>query len=148
MADGLVGLGISQIWAPAFALVVLVVALARARVLLRAGLIVAFALSYFLLVGLADGSGSRLPDGPVVLALTLAAIPLASAAVAVLLIRHVESYGLLRRAWVFLLEALVRAARGDDPTVPQPVLCGVCGGDADRDDHRRGTASDTSQQND
>ncbi|GAA5036260.1 hypothetical protein [Actinopolymorpha pittospori] len=112
VGDGLIGLGISQTWATLAAMVVLLAALLRARVLLRAGLIVAFAFSYFLLIGLADGSGSRLPDGPVALPLTLGVLPLAGLVVLVALVRHLEAYGILRRAALRFLESLIGAVRG------------------------------------
>lgn len=108
---------------PLLALVVLAVGLFRARALLRSGLLVARALSYFLLMGFADGSGSRLQDGRLALAITLGVIPLGASAVAVLLIRHVEAYGFLRRASARLFEALAAAARGNgtgDNEVRQP----------------------------
>ena len=111
-------MGISQVWAPMFALLVLVIALARAGLLLRAGLIIGFAFSYFLLIGLADGSGSRLPDGRVALLVTLALIPLAAATLAVFLVRHIEAHGIVRRAYVRALDALLRSARGTTPDEP------------------------------
>ena len=105
--------GISLKWGPVVALAVLAYALFKARVLLRGGLLVGLALSYFLLMGFADGSGSRLPDDEILLGITLALIPLPVAAVAILLIRHVESHGFLRRKFVRILEALTEAVRGE-----------------------------------
>jgi hypothetical protein len=71
-----------------------------------------FAFSYLLLIGLADGSGSRLPDGPVALPLTLGVLPLAGLVVLVALIRHFEAYGIARRAALRFLESLIGAVRG------------------------------------
>lgn len=115
IGDGLLGWGISAMWAILFGLAVAVMALGRAQVLLRGGLLLTLPFSYFLLIAEADGSGSRLPHGPVALPVTLGLIPLAVAAVLVLVIRHVESYGLLRKLVVRGLETLTRMARGPLP---------------------------------
>jgi hypothetical protein len=116
--------GISLKWGPVVALGILAYALFKAKVLLRGGLLVGLALSYFLLMGFADGSGSRLPDDEILLGLTLGLIPLPVAAVAVLLIRHVESHGFLRTRVIRMLEALTEAARGErnEPHVPERTL--------------------------
>jgi hypothetical protein len=105
--------GISLRWGPVVALAVLAYALFRARVLLRGGLLVGLALSYFLIMGLAYSSGSRLPDDEVLRAVTMGLIPLTGAAVAILVIRQVELHGFLRTTFIRVLEAMAAAVRGE-----------------------------------
>jgi hypothetical protein len=111
-----VGMG-SELWPYAVGLAVSLVVLFRRGLALRGGLAVLLGFAWLATVPLADGSGSRLPVGPVGLSISLGMLPLLAVPVLVMLTRNFEVGGFLRRRLVALTESLARAARGDDQDV-------------------------------
>jgi hypothetical protein len=109
--------GMSQIWAPILSAALMVAALVRASVLMRSGLLVAFAFGYLLLAGLADGSGSRLPDPGPLLLICLGTLPVAVFVAGVLAINRVDANASLRIEFAHRLETFARtvADRGPNP---------------------------------
>ncbi len=115
----LIGMG-SELWPYLVGLAVALGVLFRRGLALRGGLAVLLGFAWLATVPLADGSGSRLPAGPVGLSISLGVLPLLAVPVLVMMIRNVEVGGFLRRGLVALTESLARAARGDDQDAAGP----------------------------
>lgn len=82
---------LSLVAAPVGAGIVLLVTLFRERVLLRVGLLVAFAFGYLVVAGLADGSGSGLPHSGLPLTISVAALPALAFLAGVLVVSQVDT---------------------------------------------------------
>ncbi|HST80134.1 MAG TPA: hypothetical protein VLL08_00195 [Kineosporiaceae bacterium] len=107
--------GMSSIWAPMVTGAVLLVALLREGVVLRAGLLVAFAFGYLMLAGQADGSGSRLPRSGLPLTISLGVIPILAFLVGVLVISQIHTGTRVRDAVGRWLETFGRSVAAREP---------------------------------
>lgn len=106
--------GISSAWPPILVLVVLLGSFALRGLSPRAAVLVLLGFVYVPLGGLTDGSGSRLPQHPVSLGLTLLLLPLLGGLAALLVIRLVDGPG-TRRALAAQLDRAARSLRNDPP---------------------------------
>jgi hypothetical protein len=104
--------GMSMVWAVWIAGLMLIPAMLRTGVLLRAGALIAFAFGYLFLSGQADGSGSKMPNHGWALAAWMGLLPLAVLLVAILLISQLESSQGVRQRISDQLDSLALAIRG------------------------------------